>query len=202
MADKDGKTPIFWAAQNGHTEIVKILAPLTDNPNAQNDYGITPSLITKNAEIRRFLESFNTSRKRNDGLSIEPSNKRAKILATKTIVEILVNGNTDNVNWIEIAKPPNSITLKDILPFLKRSPKMYGLSDKMMYNYKVKTTDNGKVGFELLDEDEDRILPLFGDKIELQCWSKIYVGVFWCKSKEFTKKSLKVFRLKAAILGL
>ena len=94
------------------------------------------------------------------------------MLATKTKVQISVNGNIDNVNWIRIAKPSNSITLKDILPFLKRSPRMYGLSDEMMYNYKVKTTGNGKVGFELLDEDEDSILPLFGDIIELQCWSK------------------------------
>ena len=26
----------------GHTKIVKILAPLTDNPNAPNDFGDTP----------------------------------------------------------------------------------------------------------------------------------------------------------------
>ena len=26
---KDGKTPIFVAAEKGHTEIVKVLAPLT-----------------------------------------------------------------------------------------------------------------------------------------------------------------------------
>ena len=33
-------TPQFiW--QNGHTEIVKILAPLTDNPNAPNEFGFT-----------------------------------------------------------------------------------------------------------------------------------------------------------------
>jgi len=40
--DKDGETPIYWAAINGHTEIVKILAPLTDNPNAPDEYGATP----------------------------------------------------------------------------------------------------------------------------------------------------------------
>ena len=34
--NKDGNTPIHEAAKNGHTEIVKILAPLTDNPNAPN----------------------------------------------------------------------------------------------------------------------------------------------------------------------
>ena len=30
------------AAENGHTEIVKILAPLTDNPNAPDENGRTP----------------------------------------------------------------------------------------------------------------------------------------------------------------
>ena len=59
-------------------EIVKIFLPLTDNPNAPDKDGKTPSSVTFNAEIRRFLESFNTSGKRTEGLSIEPSNKRAK----------------------------------------------------------------------------------------------------------------------------
>ena len=35
-------TPVHQAVQNGHTEIVKILAPLTDNPNAPDDNGNTP----------------------------------------------------------------------------------------------------------------------------------------------------------------
>ena len=33
-----GETLIFWATVEGHTEIVKILAPLTDNPNAPTKY--------------------------------------------------------------------------------------------------------------------------------------------------------------------
>ena len=55
-----GETPIYEAACNGHTEIVKFLAPLTDNPNAPNKNGKTPSSVAYNAEIQRFLESFNT----------------------------------------------------------------------------------------------------------------------------------------------
>ena len=44
----------------GHTEIVKILAPLTNNPNASRYYdGKTPIEVAKNEEIRRILESFN-----------------------------------------------------------------------------------------------------------------------------------------------
>ena len=61
--DKDGKTPFYWASLNGYTEIVKILVPLTDNPNAPNNEGQTPISVTKNEEIRRILESFNTINK-------------------------------------------------------------------------------------------------------------------------------------------
>ena len=38
----DGETPIFWATIEGHTEIVKILAPLTDSPNPPNKSRETP----------------------------------------------------------------------------------------------------------------------------------------------------------------
>ena len=41
-SDKDGDTPIYWAARIGHTEIVKILAPLTDSPNPPNKSRETP----------------------------------------------------------------------------------------------------------------------------------------------------------------
>ena len=53
------------AAWNGHTEVVKILAPLTDNPNAPNDigrtpnqWGITPLAVAKNTEIREILKTY------------------------------------------------------------------------------------------------------------------------------------------------
>ena len=39
---EDGSTPIYQAAWCGHTEIVKILAPLTDNPNNSDEDGRTP----------------------------------------------------------------------------------------------------------------------------------------------------------------
>ena len=45
MLDKYGFTPICLASRNGHTEIVKILASLTDNPNASNKYGMTPKEV-------------------------------------------------------------------------------------------------------------------------------------------------------------
>ena len=39
-------------------EIVKILAPLTDNPNAPNHNGMTPIMVARNEEIRKILKSF------------------------------------------------------------------------------------------------------------------------------------------------
>ena len=76
--DRYGWTPIYWAAQNGHTEIVKILSSLTDNPNAPDNNGRTPSSVTKNVEILRILNST-TSKKRNTSmLSGKPFTKLAK----------------------------------------------------------------------------------------------------------------------------
>ena len=59
--DKNGKTPIHWAAFNGHNEIVKILVPLTDNPNVPDNYGHTPihqAACGGHTEIVKILESF------------------------------------------------------------------------------------------------------------------------------------------------
>ena len=39
-----GRTPIYWAAYEGHREIVKSLVPLTNNPNASDEIGQTPIL--------------------------------------------------------------------------------------------------------------------------------------------------------------
>ena len=63
IVQNDFRNQIFQSARDNNLEIVKILAPLTDNPNAPNKWGNTPSAVAKKAEIRRFLESFNTSRK-------------------------------------------------------------------------------------------------------------------------------------------
>ena len=32
--NQDGETPIYIAAENGHVDVIKVLAPLCDNPNA------------------------------------------------------------------------------------------------------------------------------------------------------------------------
>ena len=40
--DEFGRTPLYVAAYNGYTEVVKILALLTDNPNAPKNNGSAP----------------------------------------------------------------------------------------------------------------------------------------------------------------
>ena len=60
--DKDGNTPIHEATFGGHTEIVKILASLTDNNlNAPNKKGETPiywAAEKGHTEIVKFLSSL------------------------------------------------------------------------------------------------------------------------------------------------
>ena len=97
--------------------------------------------------------------------------KMPQMQEKKTLVEISVNGNTDIVNWMKIAKPSKTITLNDIKTLLRKKPKMYGMSNDINYIYRVKSFKNGKFGFEQIEED-DSFLPLCEDKIELQCWSE------------------------------
>ena len=42
--NKDGDTPIYYAAYTGHTEIIKIFAPMTINPNTPDRNRQTPIL--------------------------------------------------------------------------------------------------------------------------------------------------------------
>ena len=57
-----GRTPIHAAARYGHTEIVKILAPLTEDPNAPDNEGNTPAKIAKKEEIKEFLKTFQSKK--------------------------------------------------------------------------------------------------------------------------------------------
>ena len=70
----DGVTPILRAAQDGCTEIVKILAPLTDNPNAPSKNGNTPiywAAHDGHIEIVKFLAplSENANAPNNNGVT-------------------------------------------------------------------------------------------------------------------------------------
>ena len=61
FADNCGETPIYRAAWHGHTDIVNILAPLTDNPNVPNNYGDTPihrAAYNGHTEIVKILAPF------------------------------------------------------------------------------------------------------------------------------------------------
>ena len=102
----------------------------------------------------------------------ESENLSNSLPLQKTKVQITING--ENVFWIKIPKSPNNITLSDIKNQLLTKPRIYGITVIWMYDYFVKTIKNGKVGLEECYEDDDStvILPLFGDKIELECWSK------------------------------
>ena len=73
---------------------------MTDNPNAPDEDGKTPSSVTENAEIRRIIESFNTSRKRKAEPSKKPFQKRAKksdISGNKISVNETNSNITDNI---------------------------------------------------------------------------------------------------------
>ena len=62
---------IYWAAFTGHIEIIKILAPLTDNPNTPDKHGKTPiywAAQNGHIEIVNILATLtdNPNRQRNN----------------------------------------------------------------------------------------------------------------------------------------
>ena len=46
---------------NGHTELSKYWPPLTDNPNAPNNDGFTPSFVAAKYEIVKILANLTQS---------------------------------------------------------------------------------------------------------------------------------------------
>ena len=56
--DKSGWTPLHFAARYGHVEIVKILAPLCENLDLQNEFGRTLlhfAAINRHVEVVKIL---------------------------------------------------------------------------------------------------------------------------------------------------
>ena len=77
-------TPIHEATEKGHTEIVKCLAPLTENPNAPDQEGKTPIYLAAqfgHTEIVKFLAPLteNPNAPDNDGKTPIEIAKNAKI---------------------------------------------------------------------------------------------------------------------------
>ena len=60
----------------GLIEMIKILAPLTDNPNAPDHNGKTPIKVAKNEKIRKILKSFINSRKRKSDHQLNHQRKK------------------------------------------------------------------------------------------------------------------------------
>ena len=57
----NGFTPIHRAAQNGHLEVVKMLANFTENPNATNSDGLTPihlAAMNGHTQVVKYLSKF------------------------------------------------------------------------------------------------------------------------------------------------
>ena len=83
----------YLAAQEGHAEIVKILAPLTDNPNAPDEYGETLiywAAYWGHTEIVKILAPLtaNPNAPNNDGetpSSVAKNDEIRQILDTSTL---------------------------------------------------------------------------------------------------------------------
>ena len=57
--DNNGATPIFVAAESGHTEIVKLLIPYSEVPNSGTHAGDSPrslALLNKHHDIADLFE--------------------------------------------------------------------------------------------------------------------------------------------------
>ena len=99
-------TPIHWAAYRGFTEVVKILVPLTDNPNAsnENENGATPiywAACHGDTEIVKILAPLtdNPNTPNENGVSplhLAASNGHTEIV--KILAPLTNNHNAPDVN--------------------------------------------------------------------------------------------------------
>ena len=100
---KWGYTPIFEAVNRGHTEIVKILAHLTDNPNAPDYFGWTPihsAAADGHTEIVKILAPLTGDPNAPDNYGRTPIGRAARSGHTD-IVKLLVALTTNYPNTPE-----------------------------------------------------------------------------------------------------
>ena len=57
-APKNPNAAIHWVVHFGHTEMIKILAPLTDQPNLPNEDGTTPIFWQEKMDIKKLYQSW------------------------------------------------------------------------------------------------------------------------------------------------
>ena len=97
-AKNDGDAPINYAAREGHTEIIKIVSHLTDNPKALDDNGQTPIHLaaanghTEKVKILTSLTDYPNALDDNGLTPIywaaaDPHIEIVKILATLTVID-------------------------------------------------------------------------------------------------------------------
>ena len=96
--DNEGDTPIHYAAKNGYTEIVKILAPLTDSPNAPNNTGKTPiywAALKGHEEIVKILAPFTGNPNAPNNYADTPNLLPSKIWAYRNWGSCSIAANTE-----------------------------------------------------------------------------------------------------------
>ena len=92
-------SPIYWAARNGHTEILQVLALLTDNPISPDKDGWTlihEAALEGHTEIVKFLASLtdNPNARDKDGLTpIDVATQEGHVEIVKFLASL-----TDNPN--------------------------------------------------------------------------------------------------------
>ena len=124
-ADKNGKSPLYIAAEIGDIETIKFLAPLTKNPNASDKIGITPihnAAHNGHTEIVKFLAPLTENPNVSDRCSGDTPIHCAVLNGHTEIVKFLASM-TDNPNFIndEGETPMHDAALKgytDIVKFL------------------------------------------------------------------------------------
>ena len=117
------------------------------------------------------MKNSNKVKEKMLGTEIDISQEGKMMLQdVKTKVQITIN--RDRIYGFKIHKSPMSVTLDDIKKHLLSKQNKFGITEDEIrtYDFNVKTRIKGRDVLEQIDGD-DKVLPLIGDWIELECWS-------------------------------